>query len=182
MYKALIATACILSALPVIAGAQQPTSQNFGPQPGDREFSVAGSGSSDKKFDSTSLSVVADIGWYHNHHFIYGLRQSINYANIEGESFKDDFWNGSTRGYLNLQHGNGRARPFIGTSLGGIYGDGVKNSAFAGAEAGLKYYLLSSTYLLTRMEYQWFFSRSDDATDAFRDGAWAGTVGIGLNF
>ncbi|PYG01236.1 hypothetical protein D893_02067 [Thioalkalivibrio sp. ALE21] len=57
-----------------------------------------------------------------------------------------------------------------------------KNSAFAGLEGGLKYYVLENTYVLGRMEYQWFFSRSSDAEDAFRDGAFAYTVGLGYNF
>ncbi len=113
---------------------------------------------------------------------VLGVRQSVNYANIEGESISDDFWNGATRGYLDYHFGVNRLRPFIGGSLGAIYGDGVKDSAFAGLETGGKYYVLQKTYLLARVEYQWFFSRSSDADDAFKDGAWAYTVGLGYNF
>ncbi len=184
MTKKLIAlTLCLAGTLPLAVQAQQAGSTaNFGPSMGDREFSLSGIGSSDRKFDSTNFGVSGDMGWYLRDHLILGVRQSINYADIEGENITNDFWNGATRGYLNFQTTDGRLRPFGGGSLGFIYGDGVKDSAFAGLEGGLKYYVLENTYVLGRVEYQWFFSRSSDAEDAFRDGAFAYTVGLGYNF
>jgi len=171
---------CLIGALPMTAAAQ---SSQFGPTEGEREFSISGTGSSDRDFNSGSFGVTGDLGWYLNDELVAGVRQSINYASIEGESIKDDFWNGSTRGYLNYQFLSNRARPFVGGSLGGIYGDGVKDSTFAGLETGMKYYVLSKTYFLARIEYQFFFSSTSDADDAFQDdGAWAYTVGLGYNF
>lgn len=173
-------TLCLLGALPLAVSAQN---SGFRPDQGEREFSLSGTGSSDRNFDSGTFGVTGDMGWYLQEHMILGVRQSINYASIEGESLIDDFWNGSTRGYLNYQFLDNRARPFIGASLGGVYGDGVQDSAFAGLEAGLKYYVLTKTYLLTRVEYQFLFDSASDATDAFQDdGAWAYTVGLGYNF
>ena len=49
-------------------------------------------------------------------------------------------------------------------------------------ELGLKYYVLSKTYILARLDYQWFFEDSEDIDDTFDDGAWQNTVGIGFNF
>lgn len=171
---------CLLGALPMAVAAQ---SSSVGPKQGDKEFSLSGTGSSDRNMDSGSFGVSGDLGWYLSDDLVAGVRQSINYASIEGEDIEDDFWNGSTRGYLNYQFLNDRARPFVGGSLGGIYGDGVKDSAFAGLETGLKYYVLPKTYFIGRIEYQFFFSDSDDASDAFQDdGAWAYTVGLGYNF
>lgn len=173
-------TLCIVGALPMVASAQP---SNFGPEKGEREFSISGTGSSDQKFDSGNFGVTGDMGWYLEDHLVTGVRQSINYASIDGESIVDDFWNGSTRGYVNYQFLDDRARPFVGASLGGIYGDGVKDSAFAGLEAGMKYYMLPKTYFLARAEYQFLFSSTSDATDAFQDdGAWAFTIGLGYNF
>lgn len=171
---------CLLGALPMAVSAQ---SSSVGPDRGDKEFSLSGTGSSDRNLDSGSFGVSGDLGWYLSDDLVAGVRQSINYASIEGADIEDDFWNGSTRGYLNYQFLNDRARPFVGGSLGGIYGDGVKDSAFAGLETGLKYYVRPKTYFIGRVEYQFFFSDSDDASDAFQDdGAWAYTVGLGYNF
>jgi len=173
-------TVCLLGALPMAASAE---SSGIGPQLGDREFSISGTGSSDRKFDSGTFGVTGDLGWYLQDGLVAGIRQSVNYASIAGENIKDDFWNGSTRGYLNYQFLQNRARPFVGASLGGIYGDGVHNSSFAGLETGLKYYVADKTYVLARVEYQFFFSSTSDASDAFQDdGAWAYTVGLGYNF
>jgi len=173
----------LLISLPCTMAIANPSSpHNFGPSAGDREFSISGTGSSDRNFDSGSFGVVGDYGWYRQNNMVWGVRQSLNYASIEGESIKDDFWNGSTRGYLNYQFGNQKSRPFIGGSLGFVYGDGVNNSAFSGLEFGLKHYVLPNTYFLARMEYQWYFNRSSDADLAFKDGSFAHTLGIGYNF
>ncbi|MBK1729618.1 hypothetical protein CKO14_09520 [Halorhodospira halophila] len=167
----------------MVASAQDH-SWPYGGTAGDREFSISGTGISDKNLDSSSFGASADIGWYLRDPLIVGARQSVNYASIEGESIKDDFWNGTTRGYLNYQFApSERMRPFLGGSLGVIYGDGVKDSGFAGLELGGKYYVREKTYLLGRVEYQWLFSSSSDVDDAFRDdGAWAYTLGMGYNF
>ena len=86
-------------------------------------------------------------------------------------------------GTSNYQFGDDRTRPFVGGSLGGIYGDGVKDSGFAGLETGIKYYVRDKTYFLGRVEYQFFFNSTSDASDAFQDdGAFAYTVGVGYNF
>lgn len=182
----------LVAGLPAMAAAQsgQHSSQHsghgfgssIGPSVGDREFSISGTGSSDRKFDSTSFGVTGDVGWYLRDEMVLGVRQSINYASIEGENLTNDFWNGATRGYLNYHFGSASARPFIGASLGLVYGDGVNNSGFGGLEGGIKHYVLPSTYILGRIEYQWFFESSSDVNDNFSDGAWAYTVGLGYNF
>jgi len=171
---------CLLGGLSMTAVAQ---SSAFGPTEGEREFSVSGSGGSDRNFDSGSFGVTGDMGWFLRDQVVAGIRQSVFYASIEGANISDDFWNGSTRGYVNYQFLADRARPFLGASLGGVYGDGVKNSAFAGLETGLKYYVIPKTYVLARVEYQFLFSSTSDASDAFQDdGAWAYTLGLGYNF
>ena len=173
-------TLCLISALPLAASAQ---SQDLGPTQGEREFSISGTGSSDRNFNSGTFGVTGDMGWYLDNDAVAGIRQSVNYASIEGESIDDDFWNGSTRAYYNYQFLADRARPFVGGSLGAIYGDGVKDSTFAGLETGVKYYVQTRTYFLARIEYQFLFRSTSDASDAFQDhGAWAYTVGLGYNY
>lgn len=170
----------LVGALSMTVSAQ---TSDFGPLDGDREFSISGTGSSDRDFDSGTFGVTGDLGWYLSNRTVAGVRQSINYASIEGESIKDDFWNGSTRGYFNYHFLSNRTRPFLGASLGGVYGDGVKNSTFAGLETGIKHYVQAKTYFLARVEYQFLFSSASDADEAFQDdGAWAYTVGLGYNF
>lgn len=152
------------------------------PDSGDREFSLAGTGTSDKDFDNSSFGISGDLGWYTSPHMVWGIRQSVAFADVSGQDLSDDFWNGSTRGYLDYHFGSGNARPFVGGSLGAVYGDGVNDGGFAGLEFGLKYYVLDTTYILGRAEYQFFFDSGDEAEDAFDDGAWAYVFGVGFNF
>ncbi|MCH8551673.1 MAG: hypothetical protein LAT62_07045 [Natronospirillum sp.] len=174
---------CLTVAAPAAtAAASDHFSPRTGPSAGDREFSISGTGSNDANFDNGTFGVVAEHGWYLQPHLVWGIRQSINYASIKGENLRNDYWNGSTRAYIDYQFGSDRARPFVGGSLGLIYGDGNNNSAFSGLEGGMKYYALPSTYLLSRVEYQWFFSGIDEATSSFSDGAFAYTLGIGYNY
>ena len=171
-----------LSLLPMGLIPALATAQERGPADGDREFTIAGTGSSDRNFDSGSVGLSGDYGWYVNDNMLVGIRQSVNYASIEGASLTDDFWNGSTRLFADYHFGDAAMRPFIGLSAGGVYGDGLDNSGFGGVELGLKYYVLEKTFFVARGEYQWFFSDSDGVDDNFDNGAWAYTFGIGYNF
>ncbi|ALP53572.1 hypothetical protein Tel_10745 [Candidatus Tenderia electrophaga] len=175
-------TAAVICFLTTVIPGLSMAQLGYGPVEGDRELSVAGTGSSESDFDNGSFGITGDMGWYFRDNMVAGVRQSINYASIEGASLNDDFWNGATRGYLNYQFGSSQWRPFVGGSLGLIYGDGVNNSGFAGVELGVKYYVLAKTYILARLDYQWFFDDAEDLDDTFDDGAWQNTVGIGFNF
>ena len=88
-------TFCLLGALPLAVSAQ---STEFGPREGDREFSISGTGSNDRDFNSGSFGLTGDLGWYLRSNVVAGIRQSVNYADIEGERVNEDFWHGSTRG------------------------------------------------------------------------------------
>lgn len=181
MSRLTVIALCIIGILPLAANAQQ-SSSGVGPDAGDREFSISGTGSSDDNFENGSFGLSFDLGWYLTESWIAGIRQSGNYASVEGENLSNDFWNGSTRGYLDYQFDVDRLRPFLGASLGGVYGDGIPDSAFAGLELGMKFYVRNKTYILGRAEYQWFFEDSNDADDTFEDGAFVYTLGLGYNF
>lgn len=182
--KTITSIALVLAcALPISAIAQQRSTSGLGPAAGDREMSISGAGSSDRRFKGGSFGVTGDYGWYQSPQMVWGIRQSVNYASIRGENITNDFWNGSTRAYGNYHFGQTQTRPFVGGSLGFVYGDGVKNSGFSGLETGVKYYMREKTYFLARVEYQFFFSKSrSEFEDSFKDGAWAYTVGLGYNF
>jgi len=183
MNKITSAALLLICTFPLAALAQQTSGSGFGPSAGDREFSISGAGSSDRRFKGGTFGVTGDYGWYRSDQMVWGIRQSVNYASIRGENITNDFWNGSTRAYMNYQFGEAQARPFVGGSLGFVYGDGVKNSGFSGLETGLKYYVREKTYFLARVEYQFFFSKNrSEFEDSFKDGAWAYTAGLGYNF
>ena len=150
-----------------------------GPEAGDKFFTLSGSGASDKKFDSSTVSVSFDVGKFHSDNGAYGLRQSAGLS----DSKDDTSWNGATRVFYDYHFKTGeRWRPFIGANIGGIYGDGVDETFFAGPELGVKFYVRSKTYVTLQAEYQVFFDSASDAEDNFDDGAFAYSAGIGYHF
>lgn len=151
----------------------------FGPQAGDHEFTLAGTGASNKDFDSSSGGVGASLGYYLNDMLSLSVRQAVNYSNPDGG---DDGWAASTSVAIDQHFGNARLRPFVGASVGFLYGDEIDDSLFAGLEGGLKYYVMPQTFLFGLAEYVWAFEDSDYADDNFDNGGFRWTVGVGFNF
>ena len=156
--------------------------ERYGPVAGEQEITLSGTGSSDRNLDTGSFGMSGDLGWYASDQFVFGVRQSLVYANVDRASTKDDSWSGATRGYVDYHFSDTAFRPFLGASLGGIYGDGITGSGFAGVGAGAKYYVLPKTFVLGRAEYHWFFRKTRQVGNNFDDGAWAYTIGLGYHF
>ena len=151
----------------------------FGPEAGDWELTLGGTGSNDKDFDNGSFAASGSVGYYFTRALELSVRQSVSYADTE---FGDSRWNGSTRLALDWHFDLGRFRPFIGGNVGGIYGDTVTDSGMAGVGAGVKFYALEKTFIFAAGEYDWFFRRADRADDQFDQGLFVYNLGIGFNF
>jgi hypothetical protein len=183
MKRLLIATA-FLALAPFAAQAQSSSSSTMdrfvGPMEGSQEITLSGTGSNNNDFDSGSFGISGSYGYYFTPAFEGGVRQSINWS---GADNADDSWNGTTRLFADYHFNTGgKVRPFIGVSLGGIYGDGVADTGFGGPEVGLKWYVNDTTFVLVQTEYQFFFDDGDSAADNFDNGAFAHTIGLGFNF
>lgn len=159
-----------LTVAPILASAE--------PTAGDRLFTLTGSGSSDTEFDNNTASVSFDLGKFYSMNTALGVRQSIGFADTQADSS----WNGATRVFADYHFDANAWRPFIGGNIGGIYGDGVDETFFAGPEVGVKYYVKPKTYVTFQTEYQVFFDNANDAEDNFDNGAWAYSIGVGFNF
>jgi len=147
---------------------------------GDKEFTLSGSGSNDKKFEAGGVNVNASIGYFVTDGFELSVRQSINYADA-GDN-RDQIWNGSTRLAADYNFDLGRWRPFIGVNGGYVYGDGVNDTWEAAPEGGVKFFVNDTTFLYGQIEYQFFFRDANGADDAFDDGQFVYSIGIGFRF
>lgn len=169
----------LVSMTPLWALAQGTS--GIGPEAGDKELVLSGTGSSANDLDKMTFGVLGGLGWYYTRQLEFGVRQGVNYADVPNDS--DNLWNGSTRGFVDYHFiVSDRARPFIGANLGGTYGERVNDSAMAGLEAGIKYFVRPKTFIQGAAEYQYFFDNLGDIDDAFDDGAFVYTVGIGYLF
>lgn len=180
MYRNLLTVALVL-AVSASAHAQEGASADgLGPDAGSWELILAGSGSNDKDFDNGSGNINAEVGYYLHEDWAVGVRQSLG---IVGGN--NDSWDASTAVFVDWHFWDiGSLRPFVGASLGYLYGDDdvVDETGTAGLEAGAKWYVKDEAFIYGRMSYDFFFDDSDDVDDGFDDGRVNYVVGIGLNF
>lgn len=146
------------------------------------ELTLVGSGSSDKDFDSTGLSANGQLGYYFTDQHQVSLRQGIGFQDSDagGSSFQ-----GSTSiGYdFHFDFGQDqRVIPFVGASLGYLYGEDVEETGTAGLEGGVKFYVNDTTFIFGQVAYEFLFEDADDADDSFSDGRWVYSLGVGFRF
>lgn len=163
----------------LLALALSPALAMAVPVTGDQEITLSGAGTSDKDFDSTILSLQGSWGQWLSESSLWGVRQTVSARDNEGESTQFD---GSTRVFYDYHFGSGNFKPFVGLSLGGIYGEGVDESFMGGPEIGMKYWVQDKTFITAMAEYQFLFKSGSDAQDRYKDGALFYSVGIGYNF
>jgi len=73
-------------------------------------------------------------------------------------------------------------QPFVGGNFGYVYGDAVNDTFEAAPEAGVKYFVNSTTFIFAMVEYQFFFDSGDDIDNAFSDGQFLWSLGLGFRF
>lgn len=151
----------------------------FGPQGGEWEITLAGSGSNDKDFETGSFNIDVDASLYFSELLSAGVRQNVGYVDT---TTGGDAWNAATSVFGQMHFGDTPLRPFIGVSVGYLYGDGVNETFYGGPEAGLRYYVKPEAFLFGRMSYQFFFESGDEIEDQFDDGRFLYTIGVGFTF
>lgn len=147
----------------------------YGPRMGDWELTLMGGGVTPHDFHSGAYSVSLGLGHYLTDHVEIGLRQGLAFSDL-GSNLR-----ANTRGVVNWHFGAERWRPFVGMSVGGMYGDGG-SSWLAGPEVGIKWFIQPQTYVVAMAEYQIFFQRTDDFEGRSRRGDFVLSVGIGFLF
>ena len=159
-------------------GYESAELSGFGPQEGDWELIISGNGANDKDFDNGTGAATFEVGYYILDELIVGGRQGV------GLTASEDDWNlsASTSAFIDYQFDLDRWRPFVGVSIGYLYGEDVEETFIAGPEAGVKYYVKPETFIYVRGAYEFLFDSADDADNQFDDGRFVYGLGIGFNF
>jgi hypothetical protein len=164
--KLFVVPALSLLLLPALANA------NF--QEGDWELTLSGSAFNGNDFDGMAINVNFSLGHFLTEAVSVGVRQGLGYSDLGGSGD----WTGSTRVFGDLHFDMGEWRPFIGASLGYLYGDGVNDTWLYGPEAGVKWFMNSTTFIFAMVEYQVLCS----SDDFFKDGIFQYSLGLGVRF
>ncbi len=147
-------------------------------QQGDYELTLSGSGSNGPDFNGTDFGVNANLGYFLTKELEVGVRQSVSYADDQGAG---SAWFGSTRLALDYHFDLGRVQPYVGGNIGYQYGD-IHNTWEAAPEAGIKWFVNSTTFIQLGVEYQFFFDQDSDASSSFSDGRFLYALGIGFRW
>lgn len=162
----------------VMVGAAAHAQQAPGFVKGDRTLALSGGGSSDKEFDTSVASLQIGLGRFVADSVAVGIRQGISFADVPA----GDAWNGSTRLAADYFLDMGRFKPFVGASLGYLYGDTVKEQFVAGPDAGARVFVNDTTFINLVVEYQFLFENADGARNSYDDGRFVYALGMGVKW
>ena len=159
----------------VAALALVPTFAKADFKQGAWELTLGGSGSSNRGLTTGSFNANASLGYFMSKDLELAVRQSVGYSDFNAGTTIT----GSTRVAVDYHFDMGNLKPFIGANLGYSYGSrGVKDTWEVAPEAGVKYFLNSTTFVYVMTEYQVFFAHGSSAN--FDKGAFIYSLGLGV--
>ena len=147
---------------------------------GPWELELSGSAVNGNKFNGVSAAANVSLGYFILDQLELGVRQSISYTDIGPKNL-----DGSTRVAADFHLPLGDQNqfvPFVGVNLGYVYGDNVADTWAAAPEGGIKVFVNNSTFIFAQVEYQFFFKSGSGASDAFKNGQFVWTLGLGFRF
>ena len=150
-------------------------------RPGSRSCFISGTAFSSGDWDGVNIAVNGSIGYFITDNLELSIRQSLGYSDVNVGS-SGSAVNGSTRVAGDFHFDLEAWQPFVGLNFGYVYGDLVNDTFEAAPEAGVKFFVNSTTFILAMVEYQFFFDSADDASDSFSDGQFIWSLGIGFRF
>jgi hypothetical protein len=159
-----------------------PAASAFGQfKQGDWELTLSGTAAHGPDLDGVTAGAAGSLGYFLSDQFEISIRQSVTYTDIgSSASGKGSAWDGSTRIAADFHIDLGRLQPFVGANIGYVYGETVNDTWEAAPEAGVKWFLNGTTFVQFLVEYQFFFDKNSEASEAFSDGQFIYTLGIGL--
>jgi hypothetical protein len=143
------------------------------------EFTLAGTGSNDKDFEAGSGGVTATVGYFFNEIIEVGLRQNLTFADADNVP---SVVNGATVAAIDAHLPLDMFYPFIGANIGYVYGDSIDETFAGGPEGGVKVFLKDDIFVAATVQYEFFFDDDDAIDEAFEDGVFQYSLGLGMRF
>jgi hypothetical protein len=163
------------------AMAQAVVEHDYGFNPGNWELTASAQAQNDRDFHDLTGAANVALGYFVSDNLELAIRQTVNYSDVGvvGGGGSGTFWSFATDVAADWHFDLGQWQPFIGANIGFIYGD-VNNTWEAGPEGGVKYFLNTSTFIFVMAQYEFFFNEGDVGTDAFSNGLWRYSLGLGV--
>jgi hypothetical protein len=149
------------------------------PQPAEHSFEmlIGAAGDSNDRLTSGGFRMAGAVGYYALDSVVLSLRQDVAFSDTG-----DDTSSASTRFAADLVATTGRFRPFIGANLGYAYGESINETSTLAPEIGARWYVRDGAFVHFIAEYQFFFTKTEDRTEIFHDGALVYSIAVGVTF
>jgi hypothetical protein len=144
------------------------------------EFTLGGSGVSDKHWNAVDAGVNASAGYYFTDVIELTARQSASWVDT-GPGSGDKFAFGTTVA-IDFHIPLDVFQPFVGANIGYLYGNGINDTWAAGPEAGVKIYIKSDVFIVVFGEWEVAWHENETFGQALDEGAWFYSVGLGARF
>ncbi|MCA8949450.1 MAG: hypothetical protein KDE27_08095 [Planctomycetes bacterium] len=148
------------------------------------EFTLQGAGTSDERLRAGGAQLASSVGYYATEQLLLAVRQNVS-ANKAGDS-SASLWDGATRFAVDYLFPQAnvvpQVAPYVGISIGYLYGDSIAETMAAGPELGVKYYIKPDVFLQLGAEYDFTFRSSDRIDKAFENGSFFYGLGFGACF
>lgn len=139
------------------------------------ELTLGGTGTSNRGLTQGSFNVSGSLGYFFNKNLEVSVRQNVGYSDFNAGTVTT----AATRGAVDWHFDFGNWQPFIGGNVGYTYGSrGVQDNWEVAPEAGVKYFLNSTTFAFGMAEYQVFFRGAHGGN--FDRGQLIYTIGLGV--
>ncbi len=169
--KVVLGSIAAFALMVVPAAAQAQFSQ------GDWVLTLGGAGGSDKDFVDNDVNFNGSLSYFVSDQIGIGVRQTLDFNDVAGS---DNDYDAATIIFADFHFDLGRWQPFIGIEGGYVYGDNTEDQFIAGPEAGVKFFVNSTTFIFGMVEYQFLFEDTDDIDTGSDEGNFIYSLGIGV--
>lgn len=142
---------------------------------GDWDLTLSGSAYHSADFDGSSINVNAQLGYFINPNIAVGARQGISFYDYYGSDLAGDTSIFADY-HFDALGDKGEWVPYVGLRLGYIWGEDTHNTWYGAPEAGVKYFVNSTTYVYVGLEYDFYF----DSPSGYDDGQFVWGLGLGV--
>src|SRR5258706_12334692 len=136
-------------------------------QAGDWELTLGANAAHGPDLNGVTFSGNGAIRYFLTKELEIGVRQSVGYTDVTSGVNGGSSWDASTRVALDYHFDLGRWQPYIGANIGYVYGDGVQDTWEAAPEAGIKFFVNSSTFIQSGSNNNFFLEKTANAARPF---------------
>lgn len=153
-----------------------PYTADPGPNAGNWEATLTGTGQSDDEFDSSAFGVTGSLGRYLTKNWLVTFKQGLTLDEQTDLSGDSTLVNGRSVLQGAYQFDMAKWQPYIGMNVGYVYGASTDDEAIFGPELGLKYFVNESTFMFGNIGYEVPFD------ECCNNGSVPYSLGIGFTY